>query len=262
MSGGQKIVFRGRVSGRDVALKLIKTSEDPRRTAREIEAVARLASSYVPRVHDHGVKRVGPHDQLYIVEDFIEGQTLREHLVSRDGVSNEFARGLGRALLSACVDFEASRLVHRDIKPENIIVDSSGAFWVIDFGIVRFLDRESLTATGNRIGPCTIGYGAPEQLRNEKAEIDARADLFSIGVVLHEVLAGQHPYDIFNVGALEAMKRTLRDDLPVLSGGGIGPGLAELVSVLAARYPSRRPSSAVEALAWFDSIGADEDSAT
>jgi serine/threonine-protein kinase len=79
---------------------------------------------------------------------------------------------------------EAVSIVHRDVKPANIIVDPQGEFWLIDFGVARHLDLDSLTATAAPGGCGTIGYAPAEQCRNDKPDIDARADLFALGVTL------------------------------------------------------------------------------
>jgi serine/threonine-protein kinase len=255
---GQKHVLRGKSGDRDVCLKLIKRPASvDERTDREIEAVSRLQSEYVPRVLEHGERTIGGVERIYIVEEFVAGQTLRDVLRSSPKPGVPFVLTLVDALLHACVDFESNQLVHRDIKPDNLIVDGAGKVWVIDFGIVRLLDRESVTKTSDHFGVFTPGYGAPEQVRNMKPQINVRADLFSVGVVAYEGLAGTNPYLAGAGDMLEVIRRMTTQDLPPLRVPEDPSGeLSMFVGTLAARFPSRRPQSAAEALAWFAPISA------
>lgn len=91
-------------------------------------------------------------------------------------------------------------IVHRDLKPENIIIRPSGIPCIIDLGIARFIDLESLTKTISPIGPCTPPYAAPEQLTNNKSSIDPRTDFFGLGIIALELFLGIHPFDPAVVG--------------------------------------------------------------
>ena len=91
-------------------------------------------------------------------------------------------------------------IVHRDLKPENIIIRPEGMPCIIDLGIARFLDLESLTRTISPMGPCTPIYAAPEQLTNQKALIDPRTDFFGLGIIALELYLGVHPFDPNYVG--------------------------------------------------------------
>lgn len=255
---GQKEVLSGRLENEEVVLKLIKkSSQDRSRTDREITAATRLTCAYVPRVIEQGQRAVGNEERIYIIEQRIDGVTYRDLLRQEPKRSTREVLQILDTLLRACEDFEAARMVHRDIKPENLIIDSSGKLWVIDFGIVRFLDETSLTPTGARLGLFTPGYGAPEQVRNLKTEIDIRADFFSVGVVAYEALNGANPYRAGNPDPLEVINRVLSRDLPSLSIPGDPQGeLAAFIGALTARYPSRRPQTAAEALRWFTPIRA------
>jgi serine/threonine-protein kinase len=219
---------------------------------REVEAVTRLQSAYVPTVYDHGLRDVGGRDRLYIVEEFIAGRSYRDVLQAGEA-DMEMVLRLGKALLSACADFEAADLVHRDIKPENIMIGDDGKVWVIDFGIVRLLDEESLTATGANFGPCTLGYGAPEQLKNVKPQINVRADLFSVGIVLYESISGGHPYRRPGLHQLDVVREMQRKDPPMLSGG-VDDDLARFIAAMTSRFPSRRPQTSAKAIGWFQPI--------
>lgn len=255
-SGGQKIVFRGLLSGEQVVLKLIKRADqEEERLEREIEAAAKLECDYVPKVLDWGRKVVSGEDQFFVIEEFIGGENYRTILEREPVQSLTWVLKLTDVLLSACCDFEAARIVHRDIKPENLIVDRDGKIWVIDFGIVRFLDAPSLTSTTKRFGFCTLGYGPPEQMRNNKPEIDSRADLFAVGVVVHESLSGSNLYYAGKRDQIEIIRHVCDRDLPRLRIEGDDAGeFADLIAALTARYPSRRPQTAEAAFTWFREV--------
>ena len=254
--GGQKQVFRARMATRELALKVIHKYEgDAARTEREIAAVAKLKSSYVPAIVDCGIKRIGDEDRYYIIEQFIDGQSYRNVLRQRPVRLLGECLELCRALLGACVDFENARLVHRDIKPENLMVGADGKLWVIDFGLARHLDLTSITVTQQQFGVGTWGYMAPEQFRNMKPHIDSRADLFSVGVVLYESAAGHHPYARAANDVLGLIRRMENEDLPSLTLTGDERGeFSDFIAQLTQRFPSRRPQSAAEAWGWFEPL--------
>ncbi len=255
---GQKLVFRATRSGQAVCLKIIQPTGDAgARAERELEAVARLKSDFVPKLIDRGDVNLGGVRHIFIIEEFVAGKTYRVHLRLQLVQPVPAVLDLVDRLLRACLDFEKASLVHRDIKPENLILDDNGKVWVLDFGIVRFLDMKSLTASSDRIGPCTPGYGAPEQLRNQKTEINGRADLFSVGVVAYESLAGGNPYLQGKRHALEVIDHALKRDLPPLVVLADRDGkLADFISAMTARFASRRPRTASDAAKWLADVRA------
>lgn len=199
-SSGQKHVFKATRESQTLVLKIIKkTNASDHRAEREAEAVARLKSPHVPELIDVGERQIDGISTVYFVERFIEGETYRS-VLQRGPPPLKDVLSLGEVLIVACSEFETARLVHRDIKPENIIIGHDGQVWILDFGIVRILDLDSVTKTSDKFGPFTPGYGAPEQIRNEKGNIDSRADLFSVGVVLYESIAGSNPYLLGKAG--------------------------------------------------------------
>lgn len=253
-SSGQKHVFRVGADG-DLVLKIVKRSESSaERAAREVEAVSRLRSRYIPELVEVGERVVGGSAVVYFIERFIQGETYRQ-ILSRGARSLSEVLPLADMLLSACKDFEGAKLVHRDIKPENIIIDRAGSPWILDFGIVRILDLDSLTKTSDKFGPFTPGYGAPEQIRNEKGSIDSRADIFSVGVLMHEALQGFNSYIVGKRDGIAIIRHMLDDDLPRLSVEVAGSArLADFIAALTGRFPSRRPDSASSALEWFREV--------
>lgn len=248
---GQKDVLRAELAGVPVALKIVKTYPgSSERTVREIAAVAKLASSYVPTVHEHGTVSLGGHDRYFLIEEFIEGDSYRAILQRTPKQSLSAVLALTESLLLACKDFEAAQLVHRDIKPDNLLVSSDSKVWVLDFGIARHLDLASLTF--GHFGVGTIGYAAPEQFRNLKPEIDSRADLYGIGIVIYEAITGHHPHPVNPHDLMATIRRIESTDLPRPSiDGDVHGHFSEFICQLVQRFPSRRPQSAQEALDWF-----------
>lgn len=255
-SSGQKYVFMVDSDPPSV-LKIFKTNTitNDDRTEREIRAVAALTSDYVPKVLEHGTREIGGQEYTFLREQAIDGKTYREILLAKPKQAPAFVLDLGEALISACVDFENAALVHRDIKPENLMLDADGKVWVIDFGIVRFLNLESLTATAERVGPATLGYGALEQIKNKKGEIDCRADLFAIGVVLYESIRGYNPYLFGKSNVYEILRHLETSDLPRLTIQGDARGdFSDFLAAMTSRYRSRRPRTALEAQVWLRDV--------
>jgi serine/threonine-protein kinase len=195
--GAMGIVYEAydNVLERVVALKTINAGmldrEERRETlerfAREAKAAARITHPAIVTIFDFGVEG----DTAYIVMELLEAVSLKQRLrdVGRIGL-DETDRILTQ-LLSALGAAHKSGIVHRDIKPSNIMVLATGQIKVADFGIARIEASSTLTQTGTALG--TPSYMSPEQLRG--LPVDGRADLFSAGVVLYEMLAGQRPFE-------------------------------------------------------------------
>jgi serine/threonine protein kinase/Tfp pilus assembly protein PilF len=204
-AGGMGEVYLARDGrlGRNVALKLLPVQfySDPdrvRRFEREGRAASALNHPNIITIHDFGeVDGV-----YYIATELIRGETLRQQLAS--GPMNlRDAIGVGQQTASALSVAHAAGIIHRDIKPENIMLRADGYVKVLDFGLAKLtgrrtasVDSEAIamakesTETGAVMG--TVQYMSPEQVRGQK--VDARSDIFSFGVVLYEMLAGESPF--------------------------------------------------------------------
>ena len=210
-SGGMSSVYRAfdPTLERWVAIKLMHRdiSSDPdqlERFRREARAVARLNHPHVVTVIDAGEDDGAP----YIVFEYVEGETLKER-IKRQGrlpVSEAvaYAIEIARALASA----HAHKLVHRDVKPQNVLIDLDGRAKVTDFGIARSLEAEGLTAAGRVLG--TTDYVSPEQALGH--EVNEQSDVYSLGIVLYEMLSGDVPFRADTQVAV-AMKH-VREPLP------------------------------------------------
>jgi serine/threonine-protein kinase len=255
--GGQKEVFSARHPQHgDVVYKVIKKSSDSyERTKREIVAVANINSPNVPKIYAHNVADINP-DPLWILEERISGLTLRELLTRGDRFNTSDVVRFLETCLEILVLAENNSLVHRDIKPNNIILSDRGEFYLIDFGIARHLDLESITATNSPFGVFTIGYASSEQFKNLKSEIDIRADLFSLGVVANEMFTGQNYYvQASNRDMMKILYLQENNSLPPLRiDGDPEYQLSTFISLLGDHRRTRRPRTAAEALSIFKTV--------
>jgi serine/threonine protein kinase len=210
-SGGMSSVYRAfdPTLERLVAIKLMHRdiSSDPdqlERFRREARAVAQLNHPHVVTVIDAGEDDGAP----YIVFEYVEGETLKDR-IRRHGrlpvaEAVAYAIEIGRALECA----HAHRLVHRDVKPQNVLIDPDGRAKVTDFGIARSLEGQGLTAPGRVLG--TTDYVSPEQALGH--EVTEQSDVYSLGIVLYEMLTGEIPFQADTQVAV-AMKH-VREPLP------------------------------------------------
>ena len=254
--GGQKLVMTAthKTDG-IVVLKLIHPGTQAEAIRREILAVQQVQSPRVPRIMEYGsvTTPVGP--CVWLREELITGDTVRQVLV-RGAMQPPAVLRLGLHLLEALEQAEAVQIVHRDVKPENIMCDRYGAFWLLDFGIARHLDLSSLTATALPFGKMTLGYAPPEQCRNVKAEIDSRADLFALGVTLHECGTGRNGFlDPPPRDHIELLKRVERFVLaPIDLAIAEKESFRDLVSSMTQKNRVHRPRSIKDALVWMREI--------
>ena len=238
-AGGMGEVYRARDTrlGRDVAIKVLpealaNDADRLRRFGQEARTIAALNHPNILGIHD-----IGTHDGApFLVSEFLEGQTLRDKLVSgampvRRAI--EYALGVARGLAAA----HEKGIVHRDLKPENVFVTRDGRIKVLDFGLAKLVRPEeshetALTLTSPATLPGivmgTVGYMSPEQVRGEA--IDPRSDIFGFGAVLHEMLTGKRAFK--RETSAETMTAILREEPQALSDTG-GQAPLELQRILA-----------------------------
>jgi len=210
-SGGMSTVYRAldEILERQVAVKLMNReiasdSDQLERFRREARAVAQLSHPHIVGVIDAGEDDGRP----YIVFEYVEGETLKER-IRRHGrlpinESVAYAIEIARALGAA----HSRHIVHRDVKPQNVLIDQEGSAKVTDFGIARTLEEDGLTADGRVLG--TTDYVSPEQALGQR--VTGQSDLYSLGVVLYEMLTGEVPFKGDSQVAV-AMKH-VRDEIP------------------------------------------------
>lgn len=174
----------------------IKSFTSLERIKREVELLSDLKSEFYPQQYHFNIDVKTK--EFEIVEDYIEGKVLRETMTSFRSHKEIFTL-MGFLVKGLSIIWDKN-IVHRDLKPENIIIRSNGLPCIIDLGIARFLDLESLTRTISPMGPCTPIYAAPEQLTNNKSLIDPRTDFFGLGIIALELYLGVHPFDPAYVG--------------------------------------------------------------
>lgn len=251
--GGQKLVYSGvrEDTLQQVVLKIIKTTSDSRaRTLREIRAANVVNHEKIPAILCSNIEEAFEEsgETVWVVEEFVPGSSLRNVLDGGGFFKVKQVVHFIESMLDILEECEKSNVIHRDVKPENIMVDPDGEYWLIDFGISRHLDLESLTHSQSPFGPCTIGYSAGEQFRNRKRDIDVRADIFSVGVIAAEMACGYNPYIKDTQDVLQIIKRIEDQPLPVLRiDGDERFFLARLIKSFGDNRISRRPRTVGEA---------------
>ena len=192
-SGGMALVYLAEDCelGRRVAVKLLADNlaadEDFRaRFLREAQLAARLSHPNIVHVYDLGRD---PSGRPFIVMEYVEGTTLAMLLEREGALSLQRVLAIGRDCCAGLAYAHAAGLVHRDLKPHNLLCDRDGRVKIADFGIARSIDAADITLAGSVLG--TAGYLAPEQARGEP--VTAAADMYGLGVTLHQLATGQMP---------------------------------------------------------------------
>ena len=213
--GGMADVYKGydRHFDRTVAVKVFKREDEDmlRRFVREARLMASFHNEHLVPVYDAGQYLADYETRYYIVMPFMEGGTLRTRIRQSPLSLDEACRVL-KDIADALDYIHQQGIVHRDIKASNVLLDGQGRYYLSDFGIARIsTDATQLTITGNVLG--TVDYIAPELfLDNHKA--DARSDLYSLGVLLFEMVTGQLPFSAENQLAVVTMHMTKQPPSP------------------------------------------------
>jgi serine/threonine-protein kinase len=234
--GGSGSVWlaRDERTGLEVALKIVpREGKRAARAAREMEAASRLRHERCVRAYDFGTD----HGHVYIAYEYVRGQTLRE-LIRRGELDDKAVVELAAQILEGLAHAHRRGIVHRDVKPSNVLVEDGGELSarVLDFGLAQFDEADTLTAVGDV--PGTLAYIAPERL--DGSEATERSDVWAVGVILWEALAGSHPFwgvPLPNVAA------AITSGAPPLSArrGDLPRQLIVAVDSALAVDPARRP---------------------
>jgi serine/threonine protein kinase/predicted ATPase len=239
-----------RVAVKVVHPQFLARAGSAERFRREAELGRRVRHPNVVRTLDAGDADCGGSRRHYLVMEHVDGRTLRDLADELGGrVPEQLCRHIGREIAQGLAALHAAGAVHRDLKPENVIIMPSHDVKVMDLGVAWLADEAvRLSQTGAFVG--SLLYGAPEQLH--AGQVDGRADLHALGLLLHELAAGEHP---FAADDFRAIVRRLLDEKPRrlgLANPQISPFLEELVANLLEKDPDRRPSSAAEVATILD----------
>ena len=246
--GGMAMVYLARDPrhGRKVAIKLLRPdlalALGPERFQREIQVAARLQHPHILTVLDSG----GSGSMLWFTMPYVEGESLRARLERERQLPLGQAIQLASEVADALATAHSHGIVHRDIKPENILLTGQGHALVTDFGIASTVDKglaDRLTETGIIVG--TPAYMSPEQASGER-NLDGRTDIYAVGCVLYEMLAGEPPFTGPTAQAIAAKRVT--DPAPAISRvrDSVPPGVERALIRALARVPADRFANAAE----------------
>jgi len=219
--------------GREVAIKVAE-EQFSERFDREVRVIAALNHPNICTVHDVGAN--------YLVMELVDGETLRT--VVERGIPLDRTVTIARQMLEAIGAAHRAGVIHRDLKPENVMIRFDGYVKVLDFGVAKWLptrgDRgngsanSDISRTGQSVG--TLAYMSPEQIQGDV--VDSRSDLFALGIILHEMLTGRHPW--VRRTPVATMYAIINDDPPAVDPAVGGPDLAAIVAMLLRKHPAER----------------------
>jgi eukaryotic-like serine/threonine-protein kinase len=208
--GGMALVYKGydQLLHRKVAIKVLRQQyvhdeEFIRRFRREAQAAASLSHANVVSIYD-----VGQEDEVhYIVMEYIEGSTLNDVIKEKSPLQVETAINIASQICDALEHAHQNQIIHRDIKPHNILIGKNGRVKVTDFGIARAADSSQITQTGSVVG--SVHYFSPEHAKGTLT--GAKSDLYSLGIVLYQMLTGQLPF--FGESPISVALKHLQEDV-------------------------------------------------
>jgi eukaryotic-like serine/threonine-protein kinase len=253
-SGGMAEVYlaHDEVLDRDVALKVLRSQyvrdeEFAERFRREARSAASLSHPNIVQVYDRGECEDGT---CYIAMEYVSGGTLKKRIEEKGPFEPRKAAAVAAQIADALGEAHERGVIHRDIKPQNVLVTSSGDLKVTDFGIARAASAVTISVTNAVFG--TAGYISPEQALGEP--VSPASDLYSLGVILYEMLTGELPYKADNPMAV-CMKHVTE---PLRPPRRLNPAIPEemnaLVVKLLAKDPAERYGSAAELLADLERV--------
>ncbi len=246
--GGMAEVYKGVdvIDNKSVAIKILKkeyaeNEEFLRRFRNESKAIAVLSHPNIVKIYD-----VGFSDKLqYIVMEYIDGITLKEYIEEEKVLTWKDTVHFVIQILRALQHAHDKGIVHRDIKPQNIMMFSDGTIKVMDFGIAKFAREEGKTATDQAIG--SVHYISPEQASG--AVTDAKSDIYSVGAMMYEMLAGRKPFDSDNPVAIAVMHMQDIPERPRAINPDIPDGLEEIILKAMEKAPEDRYRNTGEMIA-------------
>ncbi|AET70130.1 protein kinase family protein with PASTA domain [Desulfosporosinus orientis DSM 765] len=252
-AGGMAIVYKAKdlLLNRVVTIKVLReqfvTDEDfIRRFRREAQSAASLSHPNIVSIYDVGKDG----DTEYIVMEYVEGRNLKEIIREYAPLSTDQAINLARQITGAIQNAHENHIIHRDIKPHNILVTAEGNVKVTDFGIARAVSSATVTHTGDIVG--SVHYLSPEQAKGIQS--NERSDIYSLGIVLYELLTGKVPYDGETPIAI-ALKHLQQDpEPPSRLNPRISKDFEAVIMRAISKSPEQRYSSAKELLEDLNNI--------
>ncbi len=256
--GGMAVVYKAydNIEDRIVAIKILKeefsnNDEFLRRFKNESKAIAVLSHPNIVKVYDVSFGEIFQ----YIVMEYIDGITLKTYIENQGSLPWKDALNFTNQILRALQHAHDKGIVHRDIKPQNIMVLSDGTIKVTDFGIARFARNEHKTITDKAIG--SVHYISPEQAKGEQT--DERTDMYSVGVMLYEMLTGKLPFEADSAVSVAIMQLQTEAELPSKINPTIPLGVEQITMRAMRKDASLRYSSAAEMLRDLERIKKDPD---
>jgi len=252
--GGMSVVYKAkdRLLNRYVAIKIlrpefIKDEQFVENFRKESQAAAGLSHPNIVNVYDVG-KEGNIH---FIVMELIDGKSLSQVIEEKGKLDYKEAISIAKQVASALSLAHKNQIIHRDVKPHNILITSSGTAKLADFGIARAVSKASIAEGSEKIMG-SVHYFSPEQARG--AYIDERSDLYSLGIVLYEMLTGKVPFDGDNPISIALMH--INNTIPSVSESvkGIPPQLEKVIEKATDKYQTNRYKSAEEIIEDLDNI--------
>lgn len=243
--GGMAIVYKAKdlLLNRVVTIKVLReqfASDDDfvRRFRREAQSAASLSHPNIVSIYDVGKDG----ETEFIVMEYVEGQNLKELIRNYAPLSSEHSINLALQIAAAIRHAHEHHIIHRDIKPHNILVTADGRAKVTDFGIARAVSAATVTHTGDIIG--SVHYLSPEQAKG--VQTNEQSDLYSLGIILYELLTGKVPYDGETPIAIALKHLQENPEPPSKLNPRISEGLENIILKAIAKAPEKRYQNAVE----------------